>query len=275
MRGNRLKKKSLRLSSSRDRWPDSFGRSVEGYNEIPPHDQASRLVIGVLRGRLAKHRGIAIRPFSAAGLGTSVRIEWNSAKDAASGDIVRDQVSERVSWRDQSAARRAACWCSISAGQTAQLIARRIRDANVFCQLVRHDLSAPRIRELAPRGLILSGGPASIYESRAPEPDPEIFELGIPVLGICYGMHAACRAQGSRVTAGYRARVRPDDVPRAGGRRPFRRTAGQNGRLDESWRPGRRLERDVSNRWRRPTRAPLRPCGTARSRFTACNFIPK
>ncbi|HEX4071493.1 MAG TPA: glutamine-hydrolyzing GMP synthase, partial [Planctomycetaceae bacterium] len=87
-------------------------------------------------------------------------------------------------------------------GQTAQLIARRIRDANVFCQLVRHDLSAPRIRELAPRGLILSGGPASIYESRAPEPDPEIFELGIPILGICYGMHAACRAQGSRVTAG-------------------------------------------------------------------------
>ena len=50
--------------------------------------------------------------------------------------------------------------------------------------------------------LILSGGPASIYESKAPEPDPAIFELGIPILGICYGMHAACRAQGSRVTAG-------------------------------------------------------------------------
>jgi len=82
-------------------------------------------------------------------------------------------------------------------GQTAQLIARRIRDANVFCQLVRHDLSAERIRELKPRGLILSGGPASIYESKAPEPDPAIFELGIPVLGICYGMHAACRAQGA------------------------------------------------------------------------------
>ena len=87
-------------------------------------------------------------------------------------------------------------------GQTAQLIARRIRDANVFCQLVRHDLSARRIRELAPRGLILSGGPASVYESKAPEPDPAIFELGIPILGICYGMHAACRVQGSRVTAG-------------------------------------------------------------------------
>jgi len=87
-------------------------------------------------------------------------------------------------------------------GQTAQLIARRVRDQNVFCQLVRHDLSADRIRELNPRGLILSGGPASVYDARAPEPDPAIFDLGIPVLGICYGMNTACRAYGSRVTPG-------------------------------------------------------------------------
>src|SRR5262249_398101 len=81
-------------------------------------------------------------------------------------------------------------------GQTAQLIARRVRDQNVFCQLVRHDLSADRIRQLNPRGLILSGGPASVYEAGAPLPDPQIFELGIPVLGICYGLHVACRALG-------------------------------------------------------------------------------
>jgi GMP synthase (glutamine-hydrolysing) len=86
--------------------------------------------------------------------------------------------------------------------QTAQLIARRVREQHVYCQLVRHDLSAARIRELAPRGLILSGGPASVYEKDAPEPDPAIFELGIPVLGICYGMQAACRAEGSRITPG-------------------------------------------------------------------------
>ena len=72
-------------------------------------------------------------------------------------------------------------------GQTAQLIARRIRDANVFCQLVRHDLSAPRIRELAPRGLILSGGPASIYESRAPEPDPDLRTWAFPFWGSVTG----------------------------------------------------------------------------------------
>ena len=64
--------------------------------------------------------------------------------------------------------------------QTAQLIARRVRDQHVFCQLVRHDLTPERIRELNPKGLILSGGPASVYEPGAPLPDPEIFELGIP-----------------------------------------------------------------------------------------------
>lgn len=86
--------------------------------------------------------------------------------------------------------------------QTAQLIARRVREQNVFCQLTRHDLSADRIRELKPKGLILSGGPASVYGPGAPQPDPEIFNLGIPILGICYGMQLVCRAQGSHVQAG-------------------------------------------------------------------------
>ena len=86
--------------------------------------------------------------------------------------------------------------------QTAQLIARRVRDQNVFCQLVRHDLSAERIREINPKGLILSGGPASVYAPGSPLPDPAIFDLGIPILGICYGMQAACRALGCNVVPG-------------------------------------------------------------------------
>jgi GMP synthase (glutamine-hydrolysing) len=87
-------------------------------------------------------------------------------------------------------------------GQTAQLIARRVRDQNVFCQLVRHDLSIERIRELNPRGLILSGGPASVYDAGAPQVNVELFKLGIPVLGICYGMQLACRAFGGSVKPG-------------------------------------------------------------------------
>jgi GMP synthase (glutamine-hydrolysing) len=83
--------------------------------------------------------------------------------------------------------------------QYSQLIARRVREQNVFCQIVRHDLPAKRIAELKPRGLILSGGPASVYEQKAPRCDPAILDLGVPVLGICYGMQLACHMLGSPV----------------------------------------------------------------------------
>jgi GMP synthase (glutamine-hydrolysing) len=83
--------------------------------------------------------------------------------------------------------------------QYAQLIARRVRQQNVYCEIVRHDLPASRIQALAPKGIILSGGPASVYEAGAPQCDPEIFRLGLPVLGICYGLHLACQALGGKV----------------------------------------------------------------------------
>ncbi len=83
--------------------------------------------------------------------------------------------------------------------QYAQLIARRVREQNVFCQLVRHDLPAERVAELNPRGLIFSGGPASVYAPGAPRCDPKLFELSVPVLGICYGMQLACQNLGGTV----------------------------------------------------------------------------
>jgi GMP synthase (glutamine-hydrolysing) len=83
--------------------------------------------------------------------------------------------------------------------QYAQLIARRVRDQNVFCQLVRYNLPAERVATLKPKGIILSGGPSSVYDNGAPRCDPAIFELRIPILGICYGMQLACHAMGSNV----------------------------------------------------------------------------
>jgi GMP synthase (glutamine-hydrolysing) len=87
-------------------------------------------------------------------------------------------------------------------GQTAQLIARRVREQHVFCQLVRHNLPASRIRELNPKGIILSGSPASVYGEGSPHPDPAIFDLDIPILGICYGMQVSCLREGSQVLPG-------------------------------------------------------------------------
>jgi GMP synthase (glutamine-hydrolysing) len=93
--------------------------------------------------------------------------------------------------------------------QYGQLIARRIRELNVFCQIVRHDLAAERIAELKPHGLILSGGPASVYAPTAPRCDPRLFDLGIPVLGICYGMQLACQVLGGTVLPAERREFGP------------------------------------------------------------------
>src|SRR3954468_14535941 len=73
-------------------------------------------------------------------------------------------------------------------GQYSQLIARRVRECGVFSELLPYHVGAEEVRRRAPKGLILSGGPASVYADGAPRLDKELLELGIPVLGICYGM---------------------------------------------------------------------------------------
>ncbi len=85
--------------------------------------------------------------------------------------------------------------------QYVQLIARRVRERHAFARIVRHDITADRVRELNPLALILSGGPSSVYELGAPKCDPAIFKLGLPILGICYGMQLACQAMGAKVDA--------------------------------------------------------------------------
>ncbi|MBP1620236.1 MAG: guaA [Acidobacteria bacterium] len=83
--------------------------------------------------------------------------------------------------------------------QYTQLIARRVRELSVRSEIRRGDLPAAEIRAVAPIGVVLSGGPSSIYEDGAITPDPEVFRLGVPVLGVCYGQQAMAQLLGGRV----------------------------------------------------------------------------
>lgn len=81
-----------------------------------------------------------------------------------------------------------------------QLIARRVREGHVYCQIEPPSISAAQIKVLSPEGIILSGGPASVYQKGSPRVDPGIFDLGIPVLGICYGMQYMVDTLGGKVS---------------------------------------------------------------------------
>ncbi len=85
--------------------------------------------------------------------------------------------------------------------QYSQLIARRVREAHVYCELFRHDAPAEEVLALQPRGLILSGGPGSVYDPDAPPLPGYVLESGLPVLGICYGMQLLAHNLGGRVAA--------------------------------------------------------------------------
>ncbi|MHC4618233.1 MAG: glutamine-hydrolyzing GMP synthase [Planctomycetota bacterium] len=85
--------------------------------------------------------------------------------------------------------------------QYSQLIARRVREHNVYSRICRADMPAKELSELGVKGLILSGGPASVYDKNAPKCDRKIFDLSVPVLGICYGMQLGCEILGAEVIA--------------------------------------------------------------------------
>ena len=84
-------------------------------------------------------------------------------------------------------------------GQYNQLIARRVREQNVYCELLPCDVSLDRIKEFNPKGIIFTGGPNSVYDESSPHIDKEIFELGVPVLGICYGAQLTAYTLGGKV----------------------------------------------------------------------------
>src|SRR5438045_5676509 len=84
-------------------------------------------------------------------------------------------------------------------GQYSQLIARRVRECRVYSELVGHAVTPQEVRARNPLALVLSGGPASVYAEGAPRIDPRLYELGVPTLGICYGMQLMARDLGGRV----------------------------------------------------------------------------
>jgi GMP synthase (glutamine-hydrolysing) len=86
--------------------------------------------------------------------------------------------------------------------QYTQVIARRIRECSVYSTILRYDTPATEIAKLNPKGIILSGGPSSVYAPNAPMPDKEIFELGLPVLGVCYGVQLLAHYLGGKVEKG-------------------------------------------------------------------------
>src|SRR2546422_5011523 len=100
--------------------------------------------------------------------------------------------------------------------QYTQLIARRVRELRVYCEIHPFDLPLDALRRLAPEGIILSGGPASVYAEDAPQPAPAVLELVTrgepPVLGICYGMNVVGRAFGGEVTRAARKEFGPADI---------------------------------------------------------------
>ena len=86
-------------------------------------------------------------------------------------------------------------------GQYSQLIARRIRECKVYCEIHPYNISIDKIKDMAPKGIVFSGGPNSVYGEKAPHISKEIFEIGIPVLGICYGMQLMAHTLGGNVEA--------------------------------------------------------------------------
>ncbi len=83
--------------------------------------------------------------------------------------------------------------------QYGQLIARRVREHNVYSELCPYDINCSQLSKMNLKGIILSGGPASVYEKDAPRCDPDIFKLDVPILGICYGMQIGCQLLGARI----------------------------------------------------------------------------
>ncbi|HET7092252.1 MAG TPA: GMP synthase (glutamine-hydrolyzing), partial [Thermomicrobiales bacterium] len=96
--------------------------------------------------------------------------------------------------------------------QYSQLIARRVRECGVYCEIAPHDATWERVAPLRPKGIILSGGPASVYDEGAPRLPAWVVDSGLPVLGICYGLHLLAQAYGGEVAPARRKEYGPATI---------------------------------------------------------------
>ena len=142
-------------------------------------------------GQAAVADGAAAADGVAVTAGSDVRSEGHGSALPADQDV-EDLALERAIAHDEVVV-------LDYGGQYSQLIARRIRESGVFSELLPHHVGVEEVRKRKPKGLVLSGGPASVYTPDAPRLDPALLELGIPVLGICYGMQALVLELGGRV----------------------------------------------------------------------------
>lgn len=121
-------------------------------------------------------------------------------------------------------------------GQYNQLIARRVRECNVYCEVHPYNLGLDKIREMNPKGIIFTGGPDVVFEDGAPRCSKEIFELGVPVLGICYGAQLMSYLLDGVVKKAPVSEYGHTEVDVDTDSPLFDGVSPQNGLLDEPWR---------------------------------------
>ncbi len=127
--------------------------------------------------------------------------------------------------------------------QYTQLIARRVREHHVYCEIHPYNLPESEVRQMEPSGIILSGGPASIYDKGAPQGDPALLKGDWPVLGICYGMHWIAQASGGQVARGETREYGAAEVAAEDGGDLFAGVDGETGRFKVWMSHGDRIER--------------------------------
>ena len=119
-------------------------------------------------------------------------------------EIAREKSGQQPRQEPDSRVQREAVLVVDFGSQYSRLIARRVRESHVYCEIISHDAAWESVASLNPKGIILSGGPASVYEPGSPLPPAWVYDSGIPVLGICYGMQAMVHQLGGKVAPGAR-----------------------------------------------------------------------